>query len=601
MENKKDMSLIKIIKKIFPMIFRSCPILTIFVLMIGVLYGLSIAVNTFATQHFFDKAAMAIKGEATARNVIIMAIVLGLVMIITQILSGTQNYIYEMFILKIEGHFYKRINDKCGRIDPVTFEDTELLDRVNKAKKGVRGSVLFFVSLSFLIAFYLPYFLAMGIYLFKLDKILSLIILAIFVPVALSQVIRVKLFSRLENEVAPIRREYEYYEKAVGDREYFKETRMLGGFKYFRELYESSLKLLGSKSWKAEKKTGLLELLMKGITLLGYLIVLYLLARSLFKGNITIGAFTAVFASIDRIIKMMEEIICRRISKLTRDIGTVENFINFFDLPERGGENIEISADDGIYLKNVSFTYPSARASSINGVNLEINPKETIAIVGENGAGKSTLVKLITGLYLPTEGSVQFGKIDTRKISTESIYKHTSGVFQNYQKYKMSLEENITISDSGVNSREILRVSTERADINVESENFPQGYDTMLSCEFDGVDLSGGQWQRVAIARGFYKAHKMIVLDEPTAAIDPVEETNIYEKFASISKGKTSIIVTHRLGSAKIADRIVVMDKGRIVEVGTHKELMELKGKYAEMYEAQAQWYVRDDEVEKIS
>jgi len=235
---------------------------------------------------------------------------------------------------------------------------------------------------------------------------------------------------------------------------------------------------------------------------------------------------------------------------------------------------------------------------------LQVKAGETIAIVGENGAGKTTLVKLMTGIYLPAEGDVKIGGIDTSKISPQFLYSGISGVFQKYQRYKITLEENITISSMEYKENEKLKVDLERAisksDLIIDEEKFPKGYETMLSREFDGVDLSGGQWQRIAIARGFYRGHNMIVLDEPTAAIDPVEETKIYRKFAEMSKGKTSIIVTHRLGSAKIANRIIVMDNGKISEIGTHEELMEKKGKYAQMYEAQSKWYAEEKVVTGI-
>lgn len=599
MEKKKDISLSKITMKIIPMVFRCAPILTTSLLTLGIFHGVSFGVNTFVTQKFFDEVNKTVSGNGTINNTIMLALILGFVIIISQVLNGVHNFMYSVFSNKVSGHLYKRINEKSANIDPLVYEDTDLLDSINKAQKGVEGSTGLFIVLTTLVTFYLPYFLFMGVYLFNLDKILSLSLVLIFIPVALTQLIRVKVFDKLEDEIAPIRREYDYYERCIGDREYFKETRILGSFNYFKDLYKGSMNLLGQKAWKAEKKTGLMELGMKILTLVGYLGVLYLLFRSLFRGNITIGAFSAVFASIGMMIGVMEEIVCRHIGNLTKELGTVRNFIEFFHLPERGGEDVELSAEDGISLKNVNFIYPSAKDYSLKDICLEIKPKEIIAIVGGNGAGKSTLVRLITGLYLPTEGTVEFGGIDTRKISAKSMYKNTSGVFQKYQKYKMNLSENISISDMDNAADEILKMSSEKADLNIECETFPEGYDTMLSREFGGTDISGGQWQRVAIARGFYKSHNMIVLDEPTASIDPVEETKIYEKFASISKGKTSIIVTHRIGSAKIADRIVVMDEGRIAEIGNHEDLMNMGGIYAKMYEAQAQWYVRAED-EKI-
>lgn len=219
---------------------------------------------------------------------------------------------------------------------------------------------------------------------------------------------------------------------------------------------------------------------------------------------------------------------------------------------------------------------------------------ETIAIVGENGAGKSTLVKLMLGLYTPQEGKVRFGGVDTKEVSSSAIYRGVSAVFQKYQRYKMTLADNIRISDRQAEdelSTARLDMAAAKAELAVASDVYPQGYDTMLSREFDGVDLSGGQWQRLAIVRGFYRAHDVIVLDEPTAAIDPLEETRIYRTFTEMSQDKTAIIVTHRLGSAKIADRIIVMDGGKVCEVGTHDTLLRAGGKYAEMYRAQVQWY----------
>jgi len=226
---------------------------------------------------------------------------------------------------------------------------------------------------------------------------------------------------------------------------------------------------------------------------------------------------------------------------------------------------------------------------------LSIADGETVAIVGENGAGKSTLVRLLTGVYRPSGGWVKVGGLDTLETTPASVYRNISGVFQKYQRYKMILSENVAISDtgSGASAAEIeTEIETALREAGAELDGVE--LNTMLSPEFDGIDLSGGQWQRLAIARGLYRKNDFIVLDEPTAAIDPIEETRVYSQFQKLAEGKCAVIVTHRLGSAKLAHRIIVMDAGEIVDMGTHEELLSRRGKYADMWSAQAVWYARD-------
>ena len=187
-----------------------------------------------------------------------------------------------------------------------------------------------------------------------------------------------------------------------------------------------------------------------------------------------------------------------------------------------------------------------------------------------------------TGIYRPSEGKVLLGGLDTAAASAPGVYQGVSGVFQKYQRYKMTLQENVAISDvsAGADPTRIRSVLSEAG-----FEMGGRKLDDMLSPEFGGVDLSGGQWQRAAIARGLYRVNGFIVLDEPTSAIDPIEETKIYKQFEQLARGKCAVVVTHRIGSARLADRIVVMDGGRIADIGTHEELMSRKGKYAEMGE----------------
>lgn len=496
-----------------------------------------------------------------------------------------------MYYYKILGYQSHTINKKAGLINPVNFEDPSCLDDISKAIKGSEAASLIVSTLFDILTFYLPQLVFFGIYFYTLKPVLLFSVLLIFIPVLFTQFIRTAIYIKLEDEAAPVRREFEHYEKCICDRGYFKETRILGAYGFFSGLYKSALSLLNKKQWKADRRIGLWELAMKLITLCGYGGVLYLLFGALLDNDITVGAFTAVFISLDSLVGVIKEILYGGIGTLAKNIGTVKNFISFMDMPERKGRDAKLNFNPGIEVINASFRYPGSERLALDNVSIKLEKGETLAVVGENGAGKSTLVRLIMGLYLPEEGTVKIGGTDTKEISESAAYSGISSVFQKYQRYKMTLYDNVNISDPMSGS--IIESAILKAGLDMDGESFPDGAKTMLSREFNGTDLSGGQWQRVAIARGLYRTHDLVVLDEPTAAIDPIEETRLYKKFAEISRDKIAVIVTHRLGSVKIADRIIVMDGGRIVEAGTHEELLEANGKYSAMFAEQAKWYIR--------
>ncbi len=596
--NKHDISFVKVVFRIIPMVFASCPIYFIVGNVIGTLHGISHGFKILATQYFFDSLSFLSLSGNNFGKIILMAFSMGLSYIMCQILSGVHNFMINNTENISVGYIEHKINEKAGKLDIIAFENVEYIDDIKRAKEGIRSSAKITYILANLISLYLPYFVFIGVYLYNLKPILIVSLILIFIPIYINQFIRMKIFTDLADKSGPIKREYEYYENCIADREYFKETRILGAFHYFKELYICSLNLLNKEVWKAEKKSGLIELFMRLLTVFGYMGVLYLLFMSLLNGDISSGAFAAVFSSLSFMLSVMEEIVHLRIGEISNSLGTIKNLIRFLDIPERSGNDDNIEEVPDIVLDNICFFYPGTSNPSLTNINLNIKSGETIAIVGENGSGKTTLVKLMMGLYTPTEGKVLIGGKDTSKLSHKSIYKNISAVFQKYQRYKMTLGENIeiasldkTINEDSADRNKFLEEAILKVNLELSEEKIENGYDTMLSREFDGVDLSGGQWQKIAIARGFYKNHTMIVLDEPTAAIDPAMETNLYNKFAELAVGKTAIIVTHRLGSAKIGDRIVVMDNGQISEIGCHDELMKINGKYAAMYKAQSKWY----------
>lgn len=588
---KRKYHLLQVIVRIIPIQVKSAPWNCLLENCLAVMNGLSFALSVVATQYLFDAVSDAAAGKAGFRECIIHLVILAAVTFGQQIINGVQNFHgIGVLLPKSSGGLTELIHKKIKRIDPVKFEDTDFLDDLNKAKEGIRAITMFCMLVFACVSFYGVYFVAIGIYLFQLKPMLILTLLLAFIPAILAQIVNVRIFADLEEESAPLRRECDYYQKAICDREYFKETRILGAFEFFYKRFEETMKILTGKIWKAECKVALLQLMLDFTTFAGMAASAYMLFTATMSGEITVGMFAAVFAALTQIFAIMQEVVKQHMGNMNKDVGKVINFIRLLDMPERTGEDGATDFRKGIVAENISFIYPGRDTPSIKNVSINIADGETIAIVGENGAGKSTLVRLLTGIYRPTQGKVLIGGLDTAKYAASSVFQGISGVFQKYQRYKMTLKENVAISDHTIEA-DSNKIQSLLVEAGFEQDSI--GLDTMLSPEWGGADISGGQWQRVAIARGLYRVNGFIVLDEPTSAIDPVEETKIYKQFAHLAEGKCALVVTHRIGSAKLADRIIVMDAGKIVDIGTHDQLIARPGQYAKMWEAQAQWYER--------
>lgn len=250
------------------------------------------------------------------------------------------------------------------------------------------------------------------------------------------------------------------------------------------------------------------------------------------------------------------------------------------------------SAAMEIVADNVSFAYPGSDHTVVQDVSLRIRPGERIAIVGKNGAGKSTLVRLLTGLYLPDSGTVCLDGIDSASEAALTLRGQIGAVFQDYVPWQLTARDNIGIGNLAmIDDDSALVEAADRAGIADLVDSLPDRLDTWLGREFGERDLSGGQWQRVALARAFVRESRLLVLDEPTAALDPLAEQRLFERFASLTEGRTAIMISHRLGPARYADRVIVMDAGRIVEAGHHDDLIRHGGLYARMFAAQSEWY----------
>lgn len=333
-------------------------------------------------------------------------------------------------------------------------------------------------------------------------------------------------------------------------------------------------------------------------TALGLGGALALLVDSMLKGRTELGSLVAVAFALTWGVSLVGSLaealrLVRENGAFLGDIFTFEHVAtqhHRIDPPVTGRS----SAPMRISLDSVSFRYPESQRDVVSNVTMEIQPGEHIALLGANGAGKSTLVRLITGLYQPTQGHVlQDGQRST------SNRQDIGAVFQDLVRWQLPLRDNVGFGNvqMQMEDAEILK-ALEMADIDTLPLELEDGLDSWLGREFGNRDLSGGQWQRIAIARAFFRDGRLLVLDEPTAALDPLAEQRLFERFHHLASGKTAVTISHRIGPAKLADRIVVMNEGAIVEIGTHDSLMEIDGLYASMYRAQAEWYLGDTEAD---
>ena len=331
-----------------------------------------------------------------------------------------------------------------------------------------------------------------------------------------------------------------------------------------------------------------------------YLVILFLTAGQIYKNSLLgVGTFTLVYTLSSRLQKSTGAILTQ-IMRFSSSLFYLGEFFSLEDLArdeeEREGEALHKAVRSGageISFAHVSFRYPGADREAVRDITVSIQKGEKIAIVGDNGSGKSTFISLLTGVFSPDSGRIAVDGLELEQHKRE-VRDRLSVIFQDFAHYGTSLRENITVSDRErkASDEEITELARQ---IGVEDviEEQPEGLDSMLGhMSQKGNNLSGGQWQKLALIRAMYRnGTDIMILDEPTAALDPVSEAELYRNFARITGERTTLLISHRLGITKLVDRILVFRDGQIIEDGSHQELMERKGHYYDMYQAQAQWY----------
>jgi ATP-binding cassette subfamily B protein len=401
------------------------------------------------------------------------------------------------------------------------------------------------------------------------------------------------------------KRQMEYYREVAGSREGAKEVKLFGLSKFFTSRFQT----LAGQIYEEDVALSRSKLIVGGLlgiigTLGYYGAYVYVIWRTL-HGAYDIGMFTFLTAAIQQASSNLQQVFSTA-SGIADQALFLTDLLAFFEMKptvqsKPDGLSAPLPIRKGFEFRNVTFAYPGSSRVILRNFNLTLSPGERIALIGENGQGKTTVVKLITRLYDPTEGQILLDGIDLREYSLEDLHRQIGVIFQDFMRYEMTARENIAVGvidqhpslhgGEGISQQEIdLAAHKSLADTVVTK--LAGGYDQMLGRRFEGgVELSGGEWQKMALARAYLRDAQLLILDEPTAALDARSELEVFERFAELTQGKMSLLISHRFSTVRMADRIVVLSGGQLIEEGDHQNLMARGGVYAGMFEMQAASY----------
>ncbi|MDP4193610.1 MAG: ABC transporter ATP-binding protein [Bacteroidota bacterium] len=489
-----------------------------------------------------------------------------------------------------------RLMQHAAQLDLDQFEDSAFYDKLELARRQtLNRTILMSQVLGQMQDVITMGFLAIGLISFNPWLILLLIISV--VPSFLGEShFNEKTYS-LVHSWTPERRELDYLRYTGASDETAKEVKIFGLSDFLIERF----KLLSDKYYNENKVLAVKRagwgVFFSTFGNIGYYIAYIIIILRTVTGHLTLGDLTFLAGSFSR-LKVLLEGVLNRFTSIAEAALYLGDFFDFFRLEPR----IKVKENPrkfphpilkGFRFENVSFRYQNTDKWAIRNVSFTLNAREKLALVGENGAGKTTLVKLLARLYDPTEGRIFLDDHDLKEFDPEDLRKEIGVIFQDFVKFQMTASNNIAVGRiEEKENYEKIRQSALRSLADSVIEKLPNGYQQMIGRRFsDGIDLSGGQWQKMALGRAYMRDAQLLILDEPTAALDARAEYEVFQRFADLTKGKTVILISHRFSTVRMADRILVLENGKCTELGTHNELLEKGGTYSDLFNLQAQGY----------
>lgn len=521
----------------------------------------------------------------------------GLVALLTTLINAVSSYVSEAQSLAVSDYVSDLIHDKSIAVDLGYYESPEFHDTLHLAQQDalsrpaniVNGVKQTLQSTCILVGI-------VGL-LFTFHWAVGLALLLVALPAGVIRLLYARQLFGFEQGRAQLERRSWYYHWMMTSLDYAREIRLLGLGPLFRKRFSRMRKELRDGRLAIGARRVRRDMLAQGCATVALYGTLAAMAFYAVQGSMTLGVVVMYFQGYQRAQTALQNVL-QGLAWLYEDNLFLKHFYTFLDLPvsveqEAGQSQVPEPEALGLVCRDLVFTYPSRNEPSLNRLNLEIRPGEIVALVGENGAGKTTLAKLICRLYDPELGQVTWEGKDLRTFMPRSWRRQVSVVCQDFAQFDLSISENIWLGDILKDPEgEGLLAAAQTAGAEHVIRQFPHGIDTQLGVHYQaGQELSMGEWQRLALARAWFRNAPLLIFDEPSSSLDPLAEAEMISSFRSVIGQRSALIISHRLSSVRLADRIYVMEEGRMVENGTHDELLMRDKAYAKFFRAQAEYY----------
>lgn len=585
----------KYFRESIKLVWRSAPGWTLANIFISVLQSALPLFLIWLIKAVIDRITDAASSDSGSDFIIVLWPVIAVVLVwfFDEAATDLGSYVRKKQSVKLESYMYGLLHEKAIKLDLIYFERPDYFDSLARASRDapwrpnniLNNLISMFRGLLSLVL--------MAVVLAFLHWTIVLLLLVVNIPGIWLRLHYAGVLYNFRKEQTPEARKTAYFNWLLtGDRP-SREIRLFGLGNYFISLFKKSFQKTKEEEIRIIKKRTLIELISDLVKAAALLLTLLYIARETIQGALTLGQMAMFLLAFRQGMVSIKDLF-GSLAGLYEDslfIGDTFEFLNLKENITAVPPVVDVKdLSKSISTENLSFTYPGNNEKTIDNFTFEIRKGEIIAIVGPNGAGKSTLVRLLSRLYDPDSGTVKFDGNDIRHIDPGRYRKMFSVVFQDFMLYNLDAGENIRLGNIEIkNPEEKIIASASVSGINDLIKNLPNGYSTVIGTLFDDSrELSWGEWQKIALARALFRDAPVLILDEPSSALDADTEYEIFRKFREIVRGRTSILISHRFTNVSLADRIIVLSKGAIAETGTHDELMNRKGIYFTMYTKQS-------------